>query len=120
MAHDDLDVIVYKVLAYILACAKADVRPSAAKAKEAAKANDTLWAMAVQSMLDEGLVTGVEVTYYYHELGKPTVSESPAIGITLKGQQYLRDNSKMREIAAFLGQAFADMLPHLVSATQAL
>ena len=111
--------IVYKVLAYALACAKADVQPSAAKAKEAAKANDTLWAMAVQSMLDEGLATGVEVIYH-HELGKPTVSEPPAIGITLKGQQYLRDNSKMREVAAFLGQAFADMLPVLVAATQAL
>lgn len=118
MAHDDFDVAVYKVLAYIMACAKAGVVPSVSKAREVSGCNPVYWAMVVRSMLADGYITGASVDDYYD--GTTDVSGGPDFGITQKGAAYLRDNGKMREAGKFLGRAFADMLPGIVAATAAL
>ena len=118
MSHDDFDVIVYKVLAYIMACAKANVHPRIEKAQEAAGCGDVYWAMAIASMLDDGLIRGASVDSYYD--GTSDVSAGPGFGITQKGAEYLRDNSKMAEARRFLGKAFEKVIPMLVEATKAL
>lgn len=117
MSHDDFDVIVYKVLAYIMACAKENVSPSLPKAKEIAGVGDTYWQMVISSMLDEGLIRGVTIDHHYSGVD---ISATPDFGITLKGAQYLRDNSKMKEAANFLGKAFVDLLKVAIEATRAL
>lgn len=118
MAHDDFDVIVYKALAYIMACAKADVAPSIDKAQEVAGCGDVYWAMAVGSMLDDGLIRGASVDSYYD--GTTGVSAGARLAITQKGARYLKENSAMREAARFLGKAFDKALPVAIEATRAL
>ena len=118
MAHDDFDVIVYKVLAYIMACAKADTVPRIDKAKEIAGCGDVYWAMVIGSMLDDGLIMGASVDSYYD--GTTDVSATPRFGITQSGARYLRENSKMAEVARFLGSAFQSVLQVAVEATKAL
>lgn len=118
MSHDDFDVIVYKVLAYIMACAKADAVPSIAKAKDVAECGNAYWAMAIGSMLDDGLIKGASVDSCYD--GTTDVSATPGFGITQKGARYLKENSAMREAARFLGKAFSEILKVAVEATKAL
>lgn len=118
MSSDDFDVIVYKVLAYIMACAKADVAPSIAKAREISKAGSVYWAMVARSMVADGLIVGISVETYYD--GTSEVTAGTDFGITQRGAQYLRDNAKMREAAHLLGSAFTESLPILIEATKAL
>lgn len=118
MSHDDFDAIVYKVLAHIMTCAKADVVPSIAKAKEVTGCGNVYWSMVVGSMLDDGLIKGASVDSYHD--GTTDVSATPGFGITQKGARYLKENSAMREVARLLGSAFSEILKVAVGATKAL
>ncbi len=118
MAHDDFDVIVYKVLAYMMACVKKGVYPNIDVAKDAAGCNDVYWAMVIESMLDDGLIRNATVKSYYD--GTTDVSAGQDFGITQKGARYLKENSKMEEAKRFLGTAFEKALPTLIEATMAI
>lgn len=118
MANDDFDVIVYKALAYIMACAKADVAPRIEKAKDVAGCGNVYWAMVIRSMLADGLILGASVDSYMD--GTTDVSAGVDFGITQRGARYLRENSKMAEVARFLGAAFQSVLQVAVEATKAL
>ena len=118
MSADDFDVIVYKALSYVYACIKAGAIPSVDKAQEVAGCNDVYWASAVRSMLADGYIMGASVDCEY--TGAMAVTAGPGFGITQKGAQYLRDNSKMREAARFLGKAFEKVLDVAVKATLAM
>ncbi len=96
MSNDDFDVIVYKVLAYILACAKDNVVPSITKAQELAQCNDVYWSMVIRSMLADGCITGASVDSYVD--GSVDVSAGTELSITQKGAAYLKDNSRMKEV----------------------
>ena len=118
MSNDDFDVIVYTVLAYILACAKAGVVPSITKAQEVAQCNDVYWSMVIRSMLTDGYITGASVDSYID--GSVDISSGAELSITQKGAKYLKDNNRMKAVKAFLGSAFEQVLPIAVEATKAL
>ncbi len=110
MAADDYEVIVYKVLSYLYACIKSGVRPSVAKAKELANVNDVYWDVVVQGMLDKGLITAVPMRGWHS-------SDYLNMQITADGAFYVKENSKMTEVRAFLGRAFEAIIESAVAAT---
>ncbi len=71
-------------------------------------------AMVIGPMLDDGLIAGASVDSHYDST--TDVSATPRFGITQKGARYLRENSKMAEVARFLGSAFQSVLQVAVEA----
>lgn len=118
MSADDFDVVVYKALAYIMACAKAGVVPSVSKAQEVAGCNDVYWAMAVRSMLADGYIMGATVDCYMS--GKADIHAGADFGITQRGAALLKDDPRMKAARSFLGAAVGELLSIAVEATKAL
>ena len=56
MSKDDFDVVVCKLLSYLMACIKAGVRPSAGKAKELTGCNDVYWEAAIEDLSEAGYI----------------------------------------------------------------
>ena len=108
MSSDDFDVIVYKVLAYSMKCVKQGVEPSTDIAQDIAKCNDVYWYQVIASMLSDELIADVYIPEYIDRKVKTVPAQS--FRITQKGAMYLRDNSKMSEVKAFLGKAFEIVL----------
>lgn len=115
MAFDDYEVVVYKVLAYLYECIKAGVNPSIDKAKELAKVNDVYWNTVLDGLLRDGFAAA-SVVYAWE--GHTAIYSD--LRITQKGAAYVKDSSKMREVARFLGKAFRSVLQVAVAATAAL
>ena len=118
MSYDDFDVIVYRVLRYIYSCMKEGVQPSLEKAQELSKCNDVYWSHVVRSMVDSGYVQGVKFHEYLDQPPVPFARNT--LGISQKGAQYLQENSKMHEVAQFLGSAFEKLLEVAIKSTMSL
>lgn len=110
MSADDYEVVVYKVLTYLYACLKAGVEPSTPKAKEVAGVNDVYWDSVMQWMFAKGLVTAVVANGWHGRAYS-------GVQITGDGAMYVKDNSKMAEVKAFLGKAFETVIEGAIAAT---
>lgn len=115
MAYDDYDVVVYKVLAYLYECIRAGVAPNVDKAAEVARVNDVYWQTVLGGIVRDGYATARAVHVWE---GHATIYRD--LRITQAGAAYVRDNSRMREAARFLGKAFDAALSAAVAATAAM
>lgn len=114
MAHDDFDVIVYKVLKYFYECIKQGIKPNVDKAHEIAKCNDEYWSVVLAGMIEEKLLSATQIPAY----GKTVIYKD--LRITNYGARYVKENSKMKEVEGFLGKAFSAILQAAINATMAL
>lgn len=115
MAHDDFDVIAYKVLTYVYACMKDGRDPDLDRAWElAGSPPEVYWKMVLASLQKDGLLVVQDARYDI--LGEVTFP--CRCGITLDGAAYVRDNSAMRKAGKFLGAAFEKSLAAAVAASQ--
>lgn len=113
MAHDDFDVIQFKVLAYLYQCIKDGVEPSPEQAQAFAKVNPVYWSAVLGDLRDHGYVKADRLAFVDGE-------RYSNIRITSEGVEFLRESPKMRRAREFLGSAFDAVLRVAVEAGKAL
>lgn len=110
MAKDDMEVIIYKILEYLYKCMKLDRKPDISEYGWSSKIMDiskNYWCRIIEILVKEGFVEGFTVA---HTKGGTLIQSDPPISITLKGRDYLRDNSAMKKARAVYGKAFEVVL----------
>lgn len=114
MAKDDMAVIIYKLLKYIYGCIQAGIEPNFDKARDVSGVpNDVYWLSVVNEVVESGFVRGVEVRDYI----SGSAIETSHVGITLKGAQFIKENSAMVKVANALGSPFVKVIEKAVEAT---
>lgn len=117
MTSADMEVIIYKLLKYVYECLKAGVEPNFDKAKEVSGvSNDVYWLSVVNEVVESGFVRGVEVK----DCISGPVVEASHVEITLKGAQFLANDSGMVKVANALGSPFVEVIKKAVEATALL
>lgn len=117
MAHDDFDVIAYKVLAYVYGCMKEGKSVDIDKAWELAGCPPEDYWKAILSSLQSGGYIRINDPRY-DILGNVITPGSCAI--TLDGAIYVRDNSAMKKAKKFAGEAFGKSLAAAIAVSQAI
>lgn len=108
MAKDDYFVIVYRILAYLYQCFKAGEAPDKEMfGPEALGINNGYWANVIESIVNEGYITGVSTI---PSLGGIIGIRTDNIKITQKGIEFLQENSQMAKVREFLRTA-KDIIP---------
>ena len=112
MANNDFEVIAYKILAYIDACQKQEIEPSACKTQELAGCGGTYFNTVLQSLKQKGLIT----CDVFKDLNSDVMCVL-GLALNLDGAVYLKENSRMQKVAKFLGKAFTGVLDVAVKAS---
>ncbi|MDO4176273.1 MAG: YjcQ family protein [Bacillota bacterium] len=116
MAYNDMDVIAYKILSYLYECMKNGVPARAEDMCASAKLfriPERYWRQIIEELQDEGLVKGF---FIINTKDGRIVSMTDEARITLKGANYLEENSKMKEVGEFLGAGFREVLSTMIKA----
>lgn len=117
MAHDDFDVIAYKVLQYVYRCMKEGKQVDLDKTWEMAGCPpEDYWKAVLASLQADGFLRVNDPRYDI--LGNVITPGSCAI--TLSGATYVRDNSEMARVRTFLGKAFDKTLDAAIAMAPAL
>lgn len=113
MAHDDFDVIAYKLLAYVYGCMKEGRSVDLDKAWELCGCPpEGYWKAILASPQTDGYIAMRDPRYDI--LGNVMTPGSCAI--TMSGAMYVRDNSAMAKARTFLGKAFEKTLAAAIAA----
>ena len=109
MAHDDMHVVMYKILSYLYKCMKAGENPDMRMVSaEVLGINERYHAHIVKELISRGFVEGYRVT----EVPGHTSVMADAPYITMNGVEFLMENSMMKKALGFL-TATKDALPFL-------
>ena len=115
MAFDDMEVIMYKVLRYLYACNKEGRYPAFEDYCYNGKmfhVPQSYWNQVIRQIIKKGYVDGFAViTTKDQEVIQPTQPQ-----ITFDGIQFLKENSRMKAVENFLGNAFEIVLQSMVAA----
>lgn len=113
MSNDDMRVIIYKILTYLYECMKQGKKPSF----DLMKAESQLlhipqpyWYDVLEEMIDAGYIKGIRRYSNIIESGW----EDEGIRITLKGVEFLEEDSAMKRAKDFLGDAFQQAVKAMV------
>lgn len=104
MSRDSLVVIAYKILLYLETCLKKDVDANYIKLREILDINDHLFIAVTEDLLDNGYLSGSI------QKGNSGKIIACSLRLTIAGEEYLKDNSKMREIAGLIGKNFLPII----------
>jgi hypothetical protein len=111
MANDDFFVIAYMILAYLYACLKSGEDPELEEIScSKLKIPEKYWYSIIRMLYREGYINGVKeikapwIPETYYSLDRPE--------ITIKGIEYLQDNSMMKKARDALKELKA-MVPGL-------
>lgn len=113
MAHDDMHVVVYKILAYLYSCMKKGEKPCE---RHLVHDGDVLhipyqyWATIIKDMLDRGYVEGFVVNKAWGGDIMVGINEPR---ITMEGVEFLQNNSMMAKALSFLKET-KSMLPFIL------
>ena len=108
IAKNDYFVVVYRILAYLYACFRAGESPDMDMfGPDALRINNGYWANVMESISNEGYVTGVSLA---HRVGSAPGIKLANLKITQRGIEYLQENSAMRKAADFL-KSVKDVVP---------
>lgn len=105
MEKDDMEVIIYKILAYLYACMKFDRKPDITEYGWSSALMDIqkgYWCRIIDILVTEGFIDGFAV---FHTKDGIQIQTDPPIGITIKGRDYLRDNSTMQKVKNVFGKS---------------
>lgn len=105
MAHDDMHVVMYKILAYLYDCMRRGVEPQASMI-----AHDgpmlgiphEYWCCVMRQLESRGLVAGVAVTDMLDGSRRVAL---PRPEVTLEGVELLQENAMMKKALKFLREA---------------
>ncbi len=99
MAKNDYFVISYRILTYLYECFKAGEKPNIDfYGPDALKINNGYWVNVMESLYNEGCVTGIKIINSAGIQGIKAVD----LKITQKGIAYLQENSFMEKAKNFL------------------
>lgn len=102
MSHDDMHVIMYKILSYLYECMKGGEEPNRANVENLALGiNYSYWCSIVQQLVERGYVKGFIVSHADNEV-RVTVANPT---VTMDGVEFLMDNSLMAKAKKFLIEA---------------
>lgn len=108
MARDDFHVIVYQILSYLYVKLKEGEKPDPKMLKANSNylnINERYWTNIMMILLDEGYIKGILVTKPW---GKEAIIDNlDKCEITLKGIEYLCDNSFLEKAKEFLKETKA-------------
>lgn len=100
MAKNDFHVLAFRILCYLYGCMKAGEQPDQDKiSHEILEVNKTYWIEVFQILLDEKFVSGISIV---STLGKQDSIKFINPKITLKGIEFLQENSIMQKAKTFL------------------
>lgn len=99
MAHDDMHVVMYKILSYLYQCLKDGISPDKDMySYTTLEINKAYWNEIVSELAHRRLIKGVTVTRSPN--GDTIYLENPRI--TIEGVEFLMENSMMRKAFDFL------------------
>lgn len=105
MAHDDMHVLMYKVLAYLYRCMKEGVAPDAERVSCGGELFQGIphayWIQVMRELVDKKLVRGIAV--FYSDDAPSVIIRDPSV--TLEGVEFMQENTMMRKAARFLKEA---------------
>ena len=113
MSKDDFDVIVCKLLSYLMACLKAGIEANIEKAEELTGCNNLYWNAVLDDLSEKG--------YIKLEGTKAFGGDYAAIcsmRITIDGAQYLKENEAMAKVKRTLGSALSGAIDAAITVTQ--
>lgn len=116
MAQNDMEIIIYKILAYLYECMKAGKHPRMEDMGSTCQMFSiprSYWEQIMRELIDCGYVKGFR---YRANKSAQSIFMLDDVGITLKGREFLRDNSGMQKAKEFLGSAFAVLLDGIIGA----
>lgn len=103
MAKDDYFVIVYSILSYLYTCLKKGKEIDLKKVSHEGMPNGVskkYYTFIMNSLINDGLITGV--TYHENILAEAYFEFSEELSITVKGIQYLEENTVIEKAKLFL------------------
>ena len=115
MAYDDMEVVMYKILAYLYECNKAGKEPEFldyCAGGALVKTNQVYWNQIMKELIDRGYVRGFLTRGTKDRL----LIQQDYPQVTFAGRTFLKENSRMNEAKAFLGDAFEKVLTATVEA----
>lgn len=115
MTHPDINVALYKFLIYAKECFCKGITPDMGVVRNAIDIDPAYFNNIVRMASDEGLVSGVEWPQFQDY--KDQVILPCRWTITLKGVQYLEENSLMVKARHAVGSTFASALAAAIEAT---
>lgn len=99
MAHNDMHVVIYKILSYLYECMKSGVSPDVSKIGASGLCiPDDYWTQIVSQLVGRGYVSGVSVT----KTTSGDIVNFPKPSVTLDGVEFLMENSMMGKAKTFL------------------
>jgi len=102
MAHDDIHVLMYKVLVYLYGCMKRGIRPDEEKISCGGDLFQGIphayWIQVMRELVDKDLVRGIAV--FYSDDAPSVIIHDPSV--TLEGVEFMQENTMMRKAARFL------------------
>lgn len=107
MTSNDYEVIAYKVLSYLYACIKVGKHVDIPVMRELVGCNEAYLGVIVKGLQDDGYVRG-----FFFDGVSGVIMDSPNIAairepaITMEGAAYVKENSRMGKVKAFVGKAF--------------
>lgn len=99
--------ILYRILRILEEAMDMEEFDSARISPEALKISETRWCNLMEMLSDEGYVKGIKIT---RSVNGQILSNQSNIRITLKGLEYLNENSFMKK-AANLVKGVSDFIP---------
>lgn len=115
MAKDDYHVIVYKILAYFYGCLKSGKTPRRedyAPECEMFSIPESYWAQIMRELIENGYLRDIIVVPRAQGIG---IKAGPTAAITMKGVEFLENNSGLRKAKEFLGKAFEVVLAQIIA-----
>lgn len=120
MAQDDYFVIVYKILEYLYRCMKAGKRPMAedlAPNGQMYSIPEAYWTQIMEELIDQGYVKGIVKVPSMRGVG---IKINPEAAITMKGVEFLQDNSKIQKAKETAGRGFEMIVSSMVNQLPAI
>lgn len=100
MAHNDMYVVMYKIIAYLYDCMKKGVEPDDFKwSSDALGIPRSYWLAVVEELVDHGYIDGVTIHRFFG--GDASVTALNA-RVTMEGVAFAQENSMMGKAKAFL------------------
>lgn len=116
MAKNEMHLIIYKILKYLYGCnmnGKVPTFTDMIKALELPTAPVSYICQIVEELLKEGYIDGIRT---FSSKDGIYIDVSEAAKVTIKGVDYLHDNSSMQKAASVADRAFEILIGAIISA----
>lgn len=119
MAQNDFFTIAYKILEYLYRCMQNGVSPRYddynCTSELLGDIPEAYWCNVMRILIENGYIDGAWVVSIARQT-HPGIKTSGQTSITLKGIEYLQDNSKMQQAKKIFGKATEILISAIINA----